>query len=138
MNVLGNRLKAARNKKKLTQRQLAAKLNISQSTIALYETGNRNPDPDTLNKFADFFSVSVDYLLGRNDDQLIIKEQTEIVNEQLTDRVSDSDLRETLEALKQKRGRWGEQPLSDEQQEMLANIIEAVLKRREEATTKDH
>jgi len=45
---------------------------MSQSTIALYETGDRKPDPDTINKIADFFDVSTDYLLGRSDDTVDI------------------------------------------------------------------
>jgi transcriptional regulator with XRE-family HTH domain len=74
MNVLAERLKKARKQHQLTQRQLAAKLGISQSTVALYETGDRNPDPDTLNKLADFFNVSTDCLLGRVNDPTSIKE----------------------------------------------------------------
>lgn len=68
MNVLSKRLKAMRMKRGLTQRQMATKLNISPSSIALYETGGRNPDPDMLRRLADFLGCSTDYLLGRTDD----------------------------------------------------------------------
>src|SRR5690606_4829360 len=68
MNVLSKRLKAMRMKRGLTQRQMATKLNISPSSIALYETGGRNPDPDMLKRLADFLGCSTDYLLGRTDD----------------------------------------------------------------------
>lgn len=68
MSIISARLRSLRNQKKLTQRQLSSKLQISQSTIALYETGNREPDIDTLQKIADFFDVTTDYLLGRSDD----------------------------------------------------------------------
>lgn len=67
MNVLSKRLKAMRMKRGLTQRQMATKLNISPSSIALYETGGRNPDPDMLKRLADFLGCSTDYLLGRTD-----------------------------------------------------------------------
>lgn len=62
-----NRLKYLRNEKKITQRQLAKLLNLSSSTIAMYETGKRKPDCETLQRIADFFDVSTDYLLGRTD-----------------------------------------------------------------------
>jgi transcriptional regulator with XRE-family HTH domain len=65
MNVLPERLKIIRKHRGWTQRQLAKILNISPSTIALYETGDRNPDPTMLKKLADLLDCSVDWLLGR-------------------------------------------------------------------------
>lgn len=65
MSELPARLKAMRDLRGLTQRQLAKKMNVSPSTIALYETGDRNPDPQMLKRLADCLDCSVDYLLGR-------------------------------------------------------------------------
>jgi len=65
MNVLPERLKTIRKQRGWTQRQVAQKMNISPSTIALYETGDRNPDPLMLTRLADFLDCSVDWLLGR-------------------------------------------------------------------------
>lgn len=62
------RLKKCRNKRKLTQEQLSSLLKFNRSTYAKYETGENQPDYDTLQKLADFFEVSTDYLLGRTDD----------------------------------------------------------------------
>ncbi|TPG68928.1 XRE family transcriptional regulator [Brevibacillus laterosporus] len=56
-----------RTTKKITQADLAKKLGIARTTYAGYENGSRKPDPDTLQKLADVFEVSVDYLLGRTD-----------------------------------------------------------------------
>lgn len=67
-------LKQLRNEKKITQRELANLLNLSPSTIAMYETGQRKPDFETLQKIADFFDVSTDYLLGRTDIRNLYKE----------------------------------------------------------------
>ena len=53
-----------RNKKGLSQAQLAEMLNKKRSTISGYETGGKEPDFDTLCEFAEFFGVSTDYLLG--------------------------------------------------------------------------
>lgn len=61
------RLKELRGEKGLSQRELAKLLNISSSTIAMYETGQRDPDTETLQSISEFFGCSVDYLLGRTD-----------------------------------------------------------------------
>lgn len=53
-----------RQNKKLTQKAVASHLGISRQAYANYETGAREPDIATLRALADFFEVSVDYLLG--------------------------------------------------------------------------
>jgi len=63
-----NRLRELRKQRKLTAREFGEKFNLAESTISGYETGARKPDMETVEKFADFFGVSVDYLLGRTDD----------------------------------------------------------------------
>lgn len=107
MNDFAVRLRTIRKRRKLTQRDLASKLNISQSTIALYETGARKPDPDTINKIADFFDVSTDYLLGRSDDTVNIYEEFQRIRESIP--------------------KWGEnagQIALDETKKILVKLIE--------------
>lgn len=62
--VFSARFIQERNKKGLTQAELASTLNKKRSTISGYETGGKEPDFDTLCEFAEFFGVSTDYLLG--------------------------------------------------------------------------
>ena len=57
------RLKELRKARKISQTRLAIELNISQNSISRYETGEREADYATLIAFADFFNVSIDYLL---------------------------------------------------------------------------
>lgn len=61
------RLKYLRKKKKISQLKLALDLNMNQNSISRYETGTREADYATLIKFADYFNVSIDYLLERTD-----------------------------------------------------------------------
>lgn len=61
------RLKFLRNKKRITQQRLAIELGINQNSLSRYETGQRQADYDTLIKIADYFDVSIDYLLERTD-----------------------------------------------------------------------
>lgn len=51
----------------MSQLSLAMKLNTTQISISRYETGKREPDLKTLILIADFFDVSIDYLLERTD-----------------------------------------------------------------------
>lgn len=60
----GERLKELRIEKRLTLRELADKLSMSYSNIAMIERGERNFSSDSLKSFCDFFNVSSDYLLG--------------------------------------------------------------------------
>ncbi len=61
------RLKELRKKKGVSQQRLAMDLNVNQNTISRYETGEREADYKTLILIADYFDVSIDYLLGRTD-----------------------------------------------------------------------
>jgi transcriptional regulator with XRE-family HTH domain len=65
------RLKELRNKKKISQIKLSIDLNINQNTISRYENGVREADYKTLIMFADYFDVSLDYLLGRTENPKI-------------------------------------------------------------------
>lgn len=56
-----------RKEKKLTQSDLAVVLGISRQAYSNYEAGKRQPDNETMLKLAEYFNVSVDYLLGRDD-----------------------------------------------------------------------
>jgi len=58
-------LKGLREERKLRQSDIARSLEISRQSIALYETGKREPSFDVLFKIAEFFDVSIDYLFGR-------------------------------------------------------------------------
>ena len=61
------RLKELRKERKVSQLKLAMDLNISQNSVSRYENGEREAGYDTLVAIADYFNVSVDYLLGRTD-----------------------------------------------------------------------
>jgi transcriptional regulator with XRE-family HTH domain len=67
-SVFPLRIRHLRRERKLTQQQVSQALGISRSTYAKYETGENQPDHAMLNKIANFFEVTVDYLLGRDDD----------------------------------------------------------------------
>ena len=61
------RLKELRTQKGISQLKLAMDLSLNQNSISRYETGEREADYGLLIKFADYFDVSIDYLLERTD-----------------------------------------------------------------------
>ena len=63
--TFGERLAELRKEKQLSQADFAGLFKLGQSTIGMYETNKREPDSTTIVKFADFFGVTVDYLIGR-------------------------------------------------------------------------
>ena len=67
------RLKEIRKAKGISQIKLAIDLNTNQNTISRYETGEREPGIHELIKIADYFNVSVDYLLERTNNPTIQK-----------------------------------------------------------------
>lgn len=69
MSLFGKRLRFLRKRSNLTQDQLAKILNVSTSSIGMYERGEREPSFKVLIDIAKYFSVSIDYLLGNNHDE---------------------------------------------------------------------
>ncbi len=61
------RIRNLREDNDLTQKELEEKLNIPQRTYAYYESGQRTIPPEVLIKLADFYDVSVDYILSRTN-----------------------------------------------------------------------
>lgn len=66
--MLGLRLRKLRTSFKLNQEELGKKIGVGKTTISQYESETRSPDTGTLQKIAEVFNVSTDYLLGRTDD----------------------------------------------------------------------
>lgn len=62
--MLGSQLKKLRKAKNIKQRQLAEYLNVSTGAVGLWELDYRSPDNETLIKIAEYFDVSIEYLLG--------------------------------------------------------------------------
>ena len=73
--MIGDKIKELRNRKGLYQQELADIMNVSKSTIAMWETNKREPSSEMLVALANFFECSTDYLMGR-DVKLNLEETT--------------------------------------------------------------
>lgn len=98
MTVFGERMRILRQNLGISQQQVADKLNISRNLLSNYERGIRQPDYQMLVRLADFYEVSLDYLLGRSDtyktQNVCTDRETEIINRVL--RLSDESIRDLL------------------------------------------
>ncbi|MDO5387939.1 MAG: helix-turn-helix transcriptional regulator [Clostridia bacterium] len=76
-----DRIKVLRKEKGISQERLAMELNISQTMISKYELGQSEPDIQMIIKIAEYFNVSVDYLLEISEDKLNINSENLTDNE---------------------------------------------------------
>ena len=72
-DILAKRLKACRNDKGCTQNQVAIYCDITEKAYQNYELTTREPKLEILLKIADYFDVSLDYLVGRTDNKPVNK-----------------------------------------------------------------
>ncbi|MBO4441670.1 helix-turn-helix transcriptional regulator [bacterium] len=82
--TLGKRVRELRRKAGITQLDLACRVNISESYIALIEADKRNPGMDIISTLANEFHVSVDYLVSgktSEDDNLRVREWSSLIRE---------------------------------------------------------
>ena len=106
-NILGKRLKKLREKSDLNQLEFSKILNISNTTLSQYEAGNRTPSDEIKEKIADYFCVSVDYLLGRTEIKGLQENEVRAENNRFIDvtGLPEDDIKkveEYVELLKQK------------------------------------
>lgn len=92
-----NRIKFLREEYRMTQQELADKIDGAKSTVAMYEKGDRKPSMEVLMKLSEIFDCSIDYLLCKSD----IRNPEEIKNVPFanagglnTDGLDEEDLKE--------------------------------------------
>jgi len=86
----GNRIAKLRDERRLTQEELAGKVGITRAALSHYENNRREPDYETMQKIADFFHVSIDYIMGRSNEPSVIDAKVQEFVDQLE--LSDQDL----------------------------------------------
>lgn len=79
--TFGRNIANLRKDRNLTQEDVANALNISRASLGMYETDKRNPDLETLKKFANYFDVTIDYLLDMPDNEMNIQQISEAVKD---------------------------------------------------------
>ncbi|MFD1466502.1 helix-turn-helix domain-containing protein [Lapidilactobacillus mulanensis] len=107
--MFAERLKELRKNKRETQVETAKRLGFAPTTLASYEQGKRQPDQETLVAIANYFNVTVDYLLGINNTP---KDAT------------NQETKDLHRILDQGQLTYREEPVSDEAQEAVKSLLE--------------
>ncbi len=80
--LIGEKIKELRKNNKITQEQLGNAIGVSKMAISYFEKGKKSPGRESLEKIADYFNVTTDYLLGRSEDPELSEEENKIVTEE--------------------------------------------------------
>ncbi len=128
MSILSERLRYLRKKHKLTQKQVAEYLGITESGYGYYEQGRNQPSLETLSKLAAKFNVSVSYLTGETDDPNPVKNNLP----ELTPK-DERDIAKQLEKILESMDSdtalaFDGEPLDDETKELVKVAIESNLR----------
>jgi putative transcriptional regulator len=97
------RLKELRLKKGLTQKEIAEEFGIKQPNYQQWESGKRKPSSETLEKFANFFGVTMDYLSGNEEDLENIELLFRMNSKGLTDEEKEIFKRELIEFMEKRK-----------------------------------
>lgn len=115
----GKRLKELRLKKRLTQEELGKVIHVSKVSISGYESGNRTPDTETLQRLADYFDVTTDYLLGRSDNPNLTGKDEKDIAKKLESILNSMDADSALA--------FDGEPMDDETKELVKAAIKSNL-----------
>ena len=93
MNIFAKRLKELREENGLIQKELADKIGVKRGTVAAWEAG-RMPERGALERIANYFDISVDYLLGRSDvrSEVTHRETQDVTVEELEKVLKDANI----------------------------------------------
>lgn len=108
------RIRILRERDGMSQNDLAAKLELSRSSISMYEAGERVPSTYVYQAMADLFNVDLDYIMGRSDKTTVLPEWLDYENKALGNTIY---INRTLSAMRQ---------LNEEGQKIVANQAELV------------
>lgn len=127
--MLSVRIKALRKGRNKTQQDIANLLGVSRPAYTAYEQGNRTPDNEAVEKLADYYDVTIDYLYGRTDNP---------------NRISDKDEKDIAKRLKQFEAdlensdglAFDGEPMSDEAKESLLESMELLFRQTQRINKK--
>ncbi|MEG1313975.1 MAG: helix-turn-helix domain-containing protein [Bacilli bacterium] len=117
MSTFGERLKDLRKSNGLTQEQLAKIFYLNKSSISRYENDVQLPENDLLQKIADYFNVSLDYIMARTDTA------NSIVITKTTSAISKKEIRDHDEFMSEARAMFMNGEVADEDKEKIFKDI---------------
>lgn len=120
------RIRELREIKGISMKEAAKLLDLPYTTYVNYEKGLREPTSELLIQIADFFDVSIDYLLGRSSDSVPISTESASFNERRSKNLigASQDLNYNILRIAARNGSYHERILSDDQLAALKAILE--------------
>lgn len=126
-----------RQAKKVTQQVVADYVGISRATYAQYEAGTRSPGRNVLQKLADYYDVTTDYILGRTDDSrriddlLVFESKTSSEDVDPEEKISEKedapfDAKEAIRKVLIEQGLSPDRPVTEEEHKRILRVIAAV------------
>ncbi|WKG34822.1 helix-turn-helix domain-containing protein [Lactococcus lactis] len=106
MSVFAEQLKTLRKKNSLTQKELAEKVGVKQNSYANWENGNREPNIEMLVRIADYFDVSLDYLLGGKMKNITEEFSLCLKKLRMKIKLSQKQIAEELKISQQQYSKW--------------------------------
>ena len=126
MEAFKDRLRFLRENKKITQKELAKLINVAESTVSMYERGEREPSFEIAVRLANLFNVSIDYLLGRTDDPTP-PQQPSTSRTNIPSWATKKDIRDFKRMLEEDAPvMFDGVPLDDEDREKVLKVMEAI------------
>ncbi|NWK12622.1 helix-turn-helix domain-containing protein [Clostridium cadaveris] len=133
--MIGDKVKRLRDSKNLTQQELADSINLSQSTIGMIESGKKIGSPATLKKIADFFEVTVDYLLSTEDKLEMATDSMKRIHDMAQDALNDNGFNKIDKLVKENKietlaAHFENEEFTDDDVEDIRKFIEYVATKR--------
>ncbi len=125
--MLGDKIKELRKKMKITQKELGQQVGLSTSSIGMIESNRQGASSEKLKEIADFFGVTVDYLLSDDDNKEINIENVKNVKlSKKAEKDIEKALNQTLEDLSNTQDglMFSGEPIDDETRELLKISLE--------------
>ena len=97
--MLTTRLREMREAQGYTKKQVGEYLNMTPEGYGHYESGKRNPTPDTIGTLASLYGVTSDYLLGLSDDPNAKKDTAEVSDDDIMFALLDGDVEEITDEM---------------------------------------
>lgn len=126
--MLGDKIKSLRKSRKINQQQLADSVNLSRSAIGMIEANKNGASSEKLKEIADFFGVTVDYLLSDDKDnkEMNIEDVKNVKLSKRAEKDIEKALEQTLEDLSNTQDglMFSGEPIDDETRELLKISLE--------------
>lgn len=133
MSIIGEKIKTLRKERKLTQKELAYKVGVTASTITKYETGQLEPNLETLNRIADTFNISISNLIDNNNSKRELSSITDFKDVLSSGEISKKVIDELTECIliaviKKYNLNIDIHSISDENKQLMFNLASSSVK----------